>query len=97
MFSRLLLATSTPLAPAAPHSPARREDIQSKPRAQLQLRFVRDCIPLAREPNHEAAIALHFMYYSFRRIHLTLRCTPAMEAGVSDHFCGLEEIVNLLD
>jgi hypothetical protein len=47
--------------------------------------------------NHEAAIALHFMWYNFGRIHQTLRCTPAMEAGVSDHVWTIEEIVGLLD
>lgn len=47
--------------------------------------------------NHEAAVALHFMYYNFARIHQTLRCTPAMEAGVSDHVWSLEEVVALLD
>jgi IS1 family transposase len=35
--------------------------------------------------NHEAAVALYFMWYNFGRIHQTLRVTPAMEAGVSDH------------
>jgi hypothetical protein len=30
--------------------------------------------------NHEAAVALHFMYYNFARIYQTLRCTPAMAA-----------------
>ncbi len=34
--------------------------------------------------NHAAAVALHFMWYNFGRIHKTLRVTPAMEAGVSD-------------
>jgi hypothetical protein len=47
--------------------------------------------------NHAHAVALHFMYYNFARIHMTLRCTPAMEAGVADHLWSLEEIVNLLD
>ncbi len=46
--------------------------------------------------NHEAAIALHFMYYNFCRIHKSLRVTPAMEAGVSDHVWELEEVVALL-
>jgi hypothetical protein len=46
--------------------------------------------------NHEAAVALHFMYYNFARIHQTLRVTPAMEAGVSDHVWSLEEIVGLI-
>ena len=47
--------------------------------------------------NHEAAIALHYMHYNFARIHQTLRCTPAMAAGVSDHVWSLEEIVGLCD
>lgn len=47
--------------------------------------------------NHEAAVALHFMYYNFARIHQTLRCTPAIAAGVCDHVWSLEEIVRLLN
>jgi hypothetical protein len=43
--------------------------------------------------NHAAAVALYFMYYNFGRVHQTLRVTPAMEAGVSDH---VEEIVGLI-
>ena len=46
--------------------------------------------------NHEAAIALHYMYYNFARVQQTLRVTPAMEADISDHVWSLEEIVNLL-
>jgi len=42
------------------------------------------------------SVALHFMYYNFGRIHKTLRVTPAMEAGVSDHVWTLEEIANLV-
>jgi len=47
--------------------------------------------------NHKAAIALHYMWYNFGRIHQTLRVTPAMEAGVSDHVWSVEEVVGLLD
>lgn len=47
--------------------------------------------------NLEAAVSLHFMYYNFGRIHKTLRVTPAMEAGVSDHVWSLEEIARLAD
>lgn len=47
--------------------------------------------------NHEAAISLHFMHYNFARVHQSLRITPAMAAGVSDHVWELEEIVALLD
>ena len=46
--------------------------------------------------NHVAAVALHFMYYNFCRIHQTLRVTPAMAAGVTDRVWGVEEIVGLL-
>lgn len=46
--------------------------------------------------NHEHAIALHFMYYNFCRVHQTLRCTPAMEAGVADHVWTLAEVIDLL-
>jgi IS1 family transposase len=45
--------------------------------------------------NHGHAVALHFMYYNFGRIHKTLRITPAMAAGVSDHVWSLEEIAAL--
>lgn len=47
--------------------------------------------------NHRWAVALYFMHYNFCRVHQTLRVTPAMEAGTSDHVCSVEEIVNLLD
>ena len=47
--------------------------------------------------NHKAAVALHFMHYNFGRIHQTLRVTPAMEAGISDHVWSIEEIVGLLE
>ena len=47
--------------------------------------------------NHAHAVALHFMYYNFGRIHKTLRVTPAMEAKISDHVWSLEEIAALAD
>jgi len=37
------------------------------------------------------------MHYNFGRIHQTLRVTPAMEAGVSDHVWSVTEIVALVD
>lgn len=46
--------------------------------------------------NHAYQVALHFMYYNFCRIHKTLRVTPAMQAGVSDHVWSIEEIVSLI-
>ncbi len=47
--------------------------------------------------NHEHALAVYFMFYNFCRIHQTLRVTPAMEAGVSDHVWTMEEVVALID
>jgi len=46
--------------------------------------------------NHLATVAVYFMYYNFGRIHQTLRVTPAMEAGVSDHVWSYDEIIGLL-
>lgn len=46
--------------------------------------------------NHMHAVSLHFMHYNFARIHKTLRVTPAMEAGVSDHVWSIEEIAALV-
>jgi IS1 family transposase len=47
--------------------------------------------------NHEHALAIYFMHYNFCRIHQSLRVTPAMEAGVSQHVWSLAEMVGLLD
>jgi IS1 family transposase len=46
---------------------------------------------------HAHSVALHFAYYNFCKIHQTLRVTPAMEAGLSDHAWSVEELVALLD
>ena len=43
------------------------------------------------------AVALHFMHYNFVRIHQSLRCTPAMAAGVTKKLWSIEDIVALLD
>jgi len=47
--------------------------------------------------NHAAAVALHYMHYNFARIHRTLRITPAMAAGLTDHVWSIEEIIGLLE
>ena len=46
--------------------------------------------------NLEHAVALHYIHYNFCRIHQTLRVTPAMEAGISDHVWSLDELNGLL-
>lgn len=43
------------------------------------------------------AVSLHFMFYNFVRIHRTLRCTPAQEAGICNHAWEIEDIAALLD
>jgi hypothetical protein len=45
--------------------------------------------------NHVHALSLYFMYYNFCRLHKTLRVTPAMEAGITDHVWEIEEILGL--
>jgi IS1 family transposase len=46
--------------------------------------------------NHRHSVSLHYMFYNFCRIHQTLNVTPAMEAGLTDHVWGIEEICALL-
>ena len=43
--------------------------------------------------NLEKALAIHFAFYNFCRVHQTLRVTPAMEAKITDHVWTLEELV----
>ncbi len=47
--------------------------------------------------NHCYAIALHFVYYSFVKIHKTLRVTPAMEAKLTKKPMTIEDIVGLTE
>jgi IS1 family transposase len=47
--------------------------------------------------NHAHAVALHFMYCNYVRIHQTLRATPAMESGLSDHAWSLQELIAACD
>jgi len=46
--------------------------------------------------NHRHSVALHYMFYNFCRMHQTLRITPAMEAGLTDHVWTLEELCALM-
>ena len=43
--------------------------------------------------NFEAAVALHFAYYNFVKRHNTIRCTPAMAAGVASSFWSVGDLV----
>lgn len=46
--------------------------------------------------NHRHMVALHYMYYNYARVHQTLRVTPAMEAGLSNHIWTIEELCALM-
>ena len=46
--------------------------------------------------NHGHMVALYFIHYNFCRIHKTLRVTPAMEAGLTDHVWSVEELIEKL-
>jgi IS1 family transposase len=61
-------------------------------------RFTRESNGFSKKvENHCYAIALHFFYYNFVRIHKTLRVTPAMQAGLTKDLMSIEDIVKLID
>jgi IS1 family transposase/transposase-like protein len=45
--------------------------------------------------NLKAAVTLYFAWYNFCRVHQTLRVTPAMEAGLTDHAWNISELLQL--
>jgi len=47
--------------------------------------------------NFEAAVALHFAYYNFVKIHKTLRCTPAMAASVEKSLWNIDDLIKAVD
>lgn len=47
--------------------------------------------------NHSYAVALHFLYYNFVKVHQTLRVTPAMAAGLTDRLWDISDIIALVD
>jgi IS1 family transposase len=47
--------------------------------------------------NLAAAVSLHFFHYNFCRVHQTLKTTPAVAAGVTDHVWTLPELIGLLE
>jgi len=46
--------------------------------------------------NHTAALGLFLCFYNFCRLHQTIRCTPAMAAGVTARVWSIEDLVELL-
>jgi IS1 family transposase len=47
--------------------------------------------------NHCHAVSLHMFHYNFIRIHQTMRCTPAMAAGVTDQLWTMADVVALIE
>jgi hypothetical protein len=47
--------------------------------------------------NFKAAVALHFAYYNFVKIHGTIRCTPAMAAGVEKSLWTVGDLVEAVE
>lgn len=45
--------------------------------------------------NLEAAVAVFMAWYNFCRVHQTLRVTPAMEAGLTDHVWTIGELLSV--
>lgn len=46
--------------------------------------------------NHMHAIAIHFAYYNFVKVHMSLRSTPAMEAGITNRLWEIEDLLALI-
>ena len=46
--------------------------------------------------NHAAAVALYFMHYNFCRVHQSLRVTPAMETGITNHIWSIQEMLTAI-
>jgi len=47
--------------------------------------------------NFKAAVALHYGYYNFVKFHSTIRCTPAMAAGVTNSPWTVRELVEMIE
>lgn len=47
--------------------------------------------------NHCHAVSLHMFHYNFIRVHQTIRCTPAMEAGITDQLWSMADLVALIE
>jgi len=61
---------------------------------QQMRRFTRLTLGFSKRLSHlKAAVALHLGFYNFCRVHSTLRVTPAMEAGLTDHIWSIRELL----
>lgn len=59
-----------------------------------QRRFTRLTNAFSKRASHlQAAVALYVAHYNLCRVHMTLRVTPAMDAGITDHVWSLGELL----
>lgn len=59
-------------------------------------RMTRLCLGFSKKlENLRAAVALYFAWYNFVRVHGSLRVTPAMEVGLTDHIWTIGELLNV--
>ena len=47
--------------------------------------------------NFKAAVALHYAYYNFVKTHTTVRCAPAVEAGVINSAWTVADLVEMVE
>ena len=60
----------------------------------MSRRFTRLTNAFSKKLSHlKAAIALHFAYYNLCRVHSSLRITPAMAAGITDHIWTIGDLL----
>ena len=76
------------------YSPAEVVDVEVIPRAGMP-DYERICTSHIERQNltMRMQIALHFAFYNFCRMHKTIRCTPAMESGLTSHVWSLAELL----
>jgi glutaminase len=73
-------------------------EIQNLAMRMNMRRFTRLTNPFSKKlENHMHAVAIHYMHYNLVRIRKSLRCTPAMEAGVAKTLWSIDDIVALLN
>lgn len=93
--TRKEIITGDPLPPAISTSIVERQNLTMR---MGMRRFTRLTNAFSKKvENHMHAIALHFMYYNFARVHQSIRCSPAMETGVTKKLWSIGDIVELLN
>lgn len=87
--------TGDPFPPAISTSHVERQNLTMR---MSMRRFTRLTNGFSKKlENHMHAVSLHYMHYNFARVHQTLRCSPAMESGVTGTLWSVKNIVELAD